>query len=463
MKSSGHLSQAELFNLVDGLEGPAGAFTSLLHLKRCPPCRARLITEYPTDGPVLVHEFNLNSSGQPLPPVAANAPLWVVEQKPDAVIGASLEAWATGSEAIERELLEAPALARELEGVAPARQHLALEAPRFHTLGFGIHLLTKSSGLWHKGPADACRLARLAVIVASKLDSGAYPVGLAADLHCGALAYLGNSLRLKGRLQEAEGKLTEAQSYLANGTGDLILRARVLELLAELHRDQRLFPLALCKAREAFEICQRLGDAPNEARLMLIHASILGAKGDAAGAIAELQGLVNTIPRSVMGEEVYWSVRQNLCQSLVEADQLWEARRELHAVRGWARREGKALVSARVRWTEALLVAREGDFAGATSRLVHVRDVLLRNGLPYDAALACLDLAAVYLERGRPSEAQKLARFLAPIFRAGGIQREALASLRVLASTLTEKSATASHVKLLQQYLTRQRRRVKHD
>ena len=461
---SQHLSLDQLACLLEGLERPADAFKSLLHLRGCQRCRARLVDDFPTDGPELVHEFNLDCKLQPLlsVPSARDTPR-SVGGEPHGVISGMVETWATAAEAIEDELLTAPNLANELERVSPVRQHLALEARRYQTLGFAIHLLTRSACLWNDHPLEPLRLAELALAVVSKLHPSDYPPGLTTDVQCKALAYLGNALRLMGRLREAERRLIEALNGLERGTGELHLRARVLELLAELHRDQRRFPQALAEAYEGKKIHQQLGDSRKVATLVLVHSSILAEKGATSAGIEELRGLLSAIPRSVMGETVFWAARQNLCHRLVEADRLWEARRELKDVKRWARRAGKPLMTARVLWVEALLTAREGDSTGATLRLKRVRDVFLRNGRPYDAALACLDLAALYLREGRHEAAQDLVCVLVPVFRSSSIQREALASLRLLAGALEKKAATTAQVEELHRHLTCQRWRVNED
>jgi tetratricopeptide (TPR) repeat protein len=447
-----HLSPTQLACLIEGLDGPGSAYQTLLHLRVCDECRARLVRDYPRDGPALVHEFNLAA------PQAAKAAGHL-----DPSDRSCLDRlWQRASDRLVREFVEAPQLLEALNRVSPAQQHLALEAQRYQTLGFAIHLLAGSSRLWNDRPAEAHRFAELALAVVSKLEPGVYPVGLVADIECKSLAYLGNSLRLMGKLSEAEEKLIGALSTWEKGTGVPRLRARVLALLSRLLRGQRRFSEALAKARESKEIYRRARDFRKASMLVLIYASILAEGGELAMAIQELRDLLASVPREVMGQLTYWSVRQNLAHRLVEADHLWEARHHLKDVKRWVRQEGTPLLSARVQWVEALLVAREGDATGAALRLKRIRDIFLDNGMPYDAALACLDLAAVYLRRGRLDDAQELAAILAPIFQGTGIHREALASLRVIAAALEAKAATAAQVDY-HRHLTRQRRRQPPD
>lgn len=441
---SGHLSRAELAYLVDGMDGLGEAFTSFLHLKECRRCRSRLVTDFPDDGPELVYEFNLEG--------------WEGPGRAATFDYSTTGPWIDASKGVATELYEAPALSQELACIDPARQRLALEARRFHKLGFASHLLSQSSRLWHESPPESCRLARLALIVVSKLEARDYPSGLTADVRCRTLAYLGNGLRLTGRLHEAESKLTDSLKDWEQGTGDPRLRARLLSIFAQLHRDQRRFPEALEKARHARELYRKSGDVRRLAWLFVIEASILCTEGDTTRAIEVLQMVLGSFSRTEMGEAIYWATRQNLCHSFVEADRLWDARRELTEVKRWARQTGGPLIAARIQWVEALLMGCEGDTRGAALRLERVRDAFLSYGLPYDAALACLDLAALYLRRGDVEAARELAGVLAPVFRASVIDREALASLHLLANALGKETATAAQVEALSQHLTHYRR-----
>jgi len=68
-------------------------------------------------------------------------------------------------------------------------------------------------------------------------------------------------------------------------------------------------------------------------------------------------------------------------------------------------------------------------------------------GLPYDAALASLDLAVLYLEEGRTREVKDLAREMAEIFKAQGIAREALAALTLFVEAAQKETATVELVR----------------
>jgi hypothetical protein len=64
--------------------------------------------------------------------------------------------------------------------------------------------------------------------------------------------------------------------------------------------------------------------------------------------------------------------------------------------------------------------------------------------LPYEAALAALDLAVLHLEAGRTAEVKELAEAMGGIFKAKGITREALAALSCFCEA-AQQGASQSH------------------
>ena len=71
----------------------------------------------------------------------------------------------------------------------------------------------------------------------------------------------------------------------------------------------------------------------------------------------------------------------------------------------------------------------EGEEPAAERTFVAAREGFLAENQWYDAALASLDLAVLYADRGRSGELRSLAEELVPLFEAHGVHREALAAL----------------------------------
>ena len=93
----------------------------------------------------------------------------------------------------------------------------------------------------------------------------------------------------------------------------------------------------------------------------------------------------------------------------------------------------------------------------AQEALTQVKADFTARGLAYDAALASLELAALYLEDERTAEVRDLAREMAPIFQAQGVHREALAALRLFRQAAEREAVTLEMARRLVDYLERAR------
>ncbi|HEX4496602.1 MAG TPA: hypothetical protein VIE43_13100 [Thermoanaerobaculia bacterium] len=163
--------------------------------------------------------------------------------------------------ALGRERAEAPVLAAELLALAPERREDRLrQDSRLHTWGLCELLLKKSLEVTAADPAGAAGLADLALAGADRLDPGEHPAAVVADLKARAWAAAGEARRCQGDLGGAEVALRAAAGCLAQGTGDLLVEARLLEFEAALRRQQgrggeaaALLKLAAARYRESGE------------------------------------------------------------------------------------------------------------------------------------------------------------------------------------------------------------------
>ena len=93
------------------------------------------------------------------------------------------------------------------------------------------------------------------------------------------------------------------------------------------------------------------------------------------------------------------------------------------------------------------------DAAEAKLRLV--RDEFVAEGIGYDAALASLDLAKIYLGQGRTAETRQLAAEMHSIFISREIHREALVALVFFQRAAEQERATVQLVEEVTSYLRR--------
>lgn len=139
---------------------------------------------------------------------------------------------------LDREHAEAPVLAAELLALPrEAREERLRRDLRFHTWGFAELLLARSS---EQGadPVEAGHLADLALTAAGLLDRSRHAPPVVEDLKARIWAAAGEARLRQGDLPGAEEALRSAAACLAQGTGDLLVEARLLEFEAQARRSQ---------------------------------------------------------------------------------------------------------------------------------------------------------------------------------------------------------------------------------
>jgi hypothetical protein len=107
-------------------------------------------------------------------------------------------------------------------------------------------------------------------------------------------------------------------------------------------------------------------------------------------------------------------------------------------------------------WLTARVQAELGMLASAAATLAGLRRRYADEGLPFEAALVSLDLAALYARLPRRGDLRRLARECVALFRSIGVGRETLASLSLLAQA--EKAEAAALVADLAAAVERARR-----
>jgi hypothetical protein len=116
---------------------------------------------------------------------------------------------------------------------------------------------------------------------------------------------------------------------------------------------------------------------------------------------------------------------------------------------------GKALDSLRLRWLEGRVAAGLGQRPEALAALSQVRAELAGRGIAYDAALATLELAVLYLEEEQTGKVKTLARQMGPIFKAQGVHQEALVALRLFCQAAERETATIELARQVIEFLYR--------
>jgi tetratricopeptide (TPR) repeat protein len=178
---------------------------------------------------------------------------------------------------------------------------------------------------------------------------------------------------------------------------------------------------------------------------------------------ADYEGALSTLGQAaslISGKEeprLLWLLRFNPAVNLCHLGRYAEAQDPLPAAWALTVQLGNELDKLRLHWLEGRIAAGLGKTEDAVIALSQVRTEFAGRGIAYDAALATLELAILYLEQGRTLDVKMLARQMAPIFRAQGVHREALAALRLFCEAAEKEAATVELVRRLAEYLYRAR------
>jgi len=161
---------------------------------------------------------------------------------------------------LDRERAEAPRRVSQLLSLpADLWQEELRRETRYQTWGV-CELLLGASADAAEDPTESDRLAALTLAAADRLDPTRHAPALVEDLKARAWAAAGDARRRLGDLTAAEQALRAAAACLVQGTGDLLVEARLLEFEASLRREQgrtgeaaALLKMAAARYRESGE------------------------------------------------------------------------------------------------------------------------------------------------------------------------------------------------------------------
>jgi tetratricopeptide (TPR) repeat protein len=414
------------------------------HLSSCAPCRSRLRGEVAGGTAVLER---LARKGWP-----------ATETNDYEAIFERLQAKALERiERVEEERHLAPQLAAELASCPFAEQQQKVRGDRrFHNTALADLLLEQSSALHRKEPIYAEKTARLALEIADRIVPAEKSHALANDLRARAWAYVGNTRRILSDFEAADTAMAKAEAFLEEGSGDPLERARILDLKASLLREQRRFHQALTTIDLVISIYHRIRDTHREGRALVSKAMILGYAGEQEKGIPLFFRALDLIDQA-REPHLVLAAMNNLLVDLTDLGRFTEARALLPEVKRRLEEVGVRSDRTRVCWTEARLESALGHKVEAEAKLRGVRQEFIAAGVGYNAALASLDLAKIFLEQGRMAETRQLALEMHEIFSSRDVQRETLVALVFFQQAAEQENATVQLVEQVTQYLRRSR------
>jgi len=291
-------------------------------------------------------------------------------------------------------------------------------------------LLARSQACRHHDPEQMVLLAERAAAIAADLDPLAYGLELTADLRARCLAELGNAHRVADDVEAAERALRSASEESARGSQDPLLLARIMDLTASLRGAQRRFGEALELLDAVYRIYESHGDRHNAGRALISKGLYTGYNNDPETAVRLLSAGL-TLIHPAADPKLVISAVHNLITFLADGERFREAQRLLKRARPYYA-EGDRLNLIKLHWLEGKVAAGLGRLRRAEQSFLQARRELEAAGLHYHAAVVSLDLAAVWLSRGKTAETRALVEELVATFQARRIAREALAALLLL-------------------------------
>ncbi len=289
-------------------------------------------------------------------------------------------------------------------------------------------LLEESARRRRHDAGEAYQLAELARAVAQRSS----PQVARVELIALSTAHMGNARRASGHLREAEDLFASVRRLARDeGVVDPSVLAEIDHFEGSLRKDQRRFHLAeelLHRAAILYRLCS---DKVSVARVFLTLGAVYYQEGRLECALETTRSALRRLRRK-SEPWLYLCGRYNLALYLTAAGQHEEAAHIVAADEEQYQQFEEPSTQLRLTWIKGRLAAARGEYAEAEKAFVAARDGFALQGVGFDAAMASLDLALIYLQRGRTEEVQRLAGEIVTIFSAEGVEREAAASLILL-------------------------------
>jgi len=292
-------------------------------------------------------------------------------------------------------------------------------------------LLEAGRSLRHHDPQATLRFAKLARYAADRLSLKDFGAQAVADVRALAWAELGNAYRICDDLSRASRAINRAVYWSQRSSRSNLLLARVADLLASLLGAQRRFPEALQMLLLVYRTHAEAGRDHLAGRALFSAGNMAGWDGAPGQAILLMRAALDLLDHE-RDPVLIAQVLRGMITFLADLGHFRAARRLLWRCRLLLVEHGNALDLLRLRWLEGRIFAGLSDFPRAELAFQETRAGFAKHEQVYPAAMAGLDLAALWAQQGRLDEIQALAQEMIATFRALRIAREAIVTLLIL-------------------------------
>jgi tetratricopeptide (TPR) repeat protein len=312
---------------------------------------------------------------------------------------------------------------------------------RLSTWDFCLVLLQASNSLRRDYPAQMIELAEIAVEASRLVPLAPYGLRKVRDLEARAWGELANAYRVADDLARSESALRRAFERFDRGTGDPLLLARLHDLAASLFIARRRFEDASRSLDIAYALFTDSRDRHAAGRVLISAGRLAAHLSDLEAACVRLYKGLKQIERRRDPDLVFLTLHNLLLYTFelghfAEAWQLLQEMRPLYSMRA------KRIDQTRLIWMEGRIAVALEKFEEAELALKQTKEEFQRAGLFYHAAVAGLELAAVWFRQGQTSQVKGIVGELVASFGRVRVQREALAALVMLQQALAQERAS---------------------
>ncbi len=374
----------------------------------------------------------------------------------DAVLDRVFQRVAATESLLAEQRATARRLYEELMQCPAERRHLLLvNCQRFRSRMLCERLIEASYEICFEEPRRAVEVARLAVAAVDRLtaDDGGEEL---AGLRVRAWAHLGNACRACFDLPGSESAFDATEKLLNEGGVAPVEKAKVLSLLASWRTTQQRLGEAQQTLDRAAAIYKKLGQWNLFGRTLLQKAMVCRQAGDGQETMRLLRRALDLIDPQA-DPRVFLAARHNLINALYESGRVREAFALLYHTRPLYLKMGDRMSLLKLRWLEGVVAFGLHRNEQAEAALREVREAFSELGLTYDAALASLDLAGVYIAQGRTADVRRVAEETLKVFQSYNTHREAIAALLVFCAAARLDQAGLDLVRQVSAFLKRAR------